>query len=108
MLRYVGREAYTTYEQQHVKRVMVPAVVILSVELFSGFYLAFLPTQRLPSLPIHIALVLLLPIWLSTWYAASVCVSHAVMRARVCMRGCASVVPWWRGRYQLTMVCRLW
>lgn len=67
MLRYVGREAYTTYEQQHVKRVMLPAVMILSLELFSGFYLSFVPTQRLPSLPIHIGLVLLLPIWLSTW-----------------------------------------
>jgi hypothetical protein len=87
MLRYVGREAYTTYEQQHVKRVMLPAVMILSLELFSGFYLAFVPTQRLPSLPIHIGLVLLLPIWLSTWYLRS----HAcgVACACVCMCACA-------------------
>src|SRR3989344_4390333 len=85
MLRYVGREAYTTYEQQHVKRVMLPAVMILSLELFSGFYLSFVPPQRLPSLPIHIGLVLLLPIWLSTWYPRS----HCVLRVRwcVCVRG---------------------
>lgn len=68
MLQFVGREAYTTYEQQHVKRVMVPAVVILSLELLSGVCLALLPASRLPSLPILLGLIILLPIWLSTWY----------------------------------------
>jgi hypothetical protein len=71
MLRYVGRDAYTSYEQQHVKRVMVPAVLMLMLELLTGLALLFVPFSQASrftsSAPFWLTFSLLIPIWISTW-----------------------------------------
>jgi hypothetical protein len=73
LLKFVGKNEVAKYEQEHTKIVMLPAKILMSLELVSGILLLFFRSPLVPLWVILAGLILLVLIWQQTWFAQVPC-----------------------------------
>lgn len=68
LLAYIGRRNFIRYEHEHIRRISDIAWLVIYIELITGIILLFPTTLAIPLSQRIIGFILILIIWLATWF----------------------------------------